>query len=196
MVFYVLEITYSATSKFSSIKSVGDVSFTDPPKCVDCGEALGLLVEIPPHRYRLKGRNAGDLLTDGLVCAISLPFKDAYDKSTLRGLNFSDDPIELTNSDLTYYMAQPVHTRTLIDEEASGAVVDIDDGCEKCRVTAKVKLDNITIKEESWGGEDIFYLGSLMGLILVTERFVNFVKEHEFTNFVFIHQKDYHEDYT
>lgn len=196
MILYVLEITETMTTDFSEIDSVGKVHYTGPPKCADCGEDLGALVCLPPHRYRLKGRKVGDLLTDGLVFAVSLRFKDAYDKSILKGLSFSDEPIELTNSDLIYYMAHPVHTRTLIDEDASGAVIDIDDGCENCRVTAMAKLDNITIKEESWGGEDIFKLGSLMGLILVTERFVKFVEQNEFTNCEFIHQKDYHEEYT
>lgn len=196
MTFYMLEIAISAISPFAEFAPVGKVHRTDPPRCDGCGEELGSLIRIPPHRYRLKGRNVGDLLTDGSVFAVSKRFKVAYTASSLTGLGFSDDSIELTNSDLLYYMGQPAHTRTLIDEQASGELIDTVYGCDKCRVNSRMKLERIVIKQDTWAGEDVFKLGSLLGLTLVTQRFVDFVKDHDFTNFVFIHQNEYNEDFS
>jgi hypothetical protein len=93
-------------------------------------------------------------------------------------------------------MAYPAYTYTLIDTEASGAVVRKLVGCAKCGAAAYLKIDRIVIREETWSGEDVFSLSSLSGVVLVTQRFVDFVGKHQFKGFSFVHQDDYHYDYS
>ena len=53
------------------------------------------------------------------------------------------------------------------------------------------KIDRIVVNEKTWQGQDIFKCGNLFSVVLVTQRFVDFVSENRFTNFRFIHQSDY-----
>ena len=92
-------------------------------------------------------------------------------------------------------MGTPVSTRTLLDEAASGIVIGNVGGCDKCRAMSINKIDRVVLRERSWRGQDIFYLGSLRGIILVTHRFVDFVETNQFKNFQFVDQEDIHWDY-
>jgi hypothetical protein len=119
-----------------------------------------------------------------------------YAASELTGLTFSESPIELNGGSSEYFLAFPACTYTHLDEAASGAVVEKVVGCNKCRVLATRKVDRIVIKEETWEGQDVFLFGGIGGVILVTQRFVDFVHDNGFTNFQFIDQDDYHFDNT
>jgi hypothetical protein len=196
MQFYVLSLRI-AESPYAEIKTANKPVLSDPPRCMFCGTTLAPLVPLPPYRYRFIRRDGpGDLLTNRLDFAVSQRFAKAFDQSALSGLRFSDAPLELLGSDLEYYMAFPECTLTLLDEEGSGVVVEDVRGCEKCRVIAIKKIERIVIREETWEGQDVFMCGHLSSAILVTQRFVDFVAEHQFTNFHFVHQSEFHFDYS
>jgi hypothetical protein len=147
--------------------------------------------------YRMAYGEPGDFLTDGMVTAVSSRFVDRFAASSLSGLSFSSEPIQFVDRDRgSFFMAYPKCTRTLIDELASGIVIDDMRACDKCRVMATDKIDRIVLLESTWDGSDIFKLGSLFGVILVSQRFVDFVDRHELTNFQFIPQAEYSEDFT
>jgi hypothetical protein len=92
-----------------------------------------------------------------------------------------------------YFVVEPACVCVRMDEESSGLVVDELVGCDQCRVARRKKVDKIRVDEDTWGGEDIFRPSGLFGVVLVTERFVEFVRQNGFTNFDFIHQDDYSE---
>lgn len=196
MTFFELNLLNRGESDASYLDAAGEISRAEPPSCPDCGLRLGRLKRIPPFKYKVIGKNLCDLISEGGSFAVSPRFKDAFIGSPLRGLEFWDEPLKLTNSKAVYYMAQPAYTRTLIDVEASGAVIRKMLGCDRCGVASYKKIDRIVVKEESWQGEDVFFLSSLSGPVLVTQHFVDFVEANGFTNFSFIHQDDYHYDYS
>ena len=196
MQFYVLWLG-TTDSPYSEFKLANRPERSDPPKCPNCGTDLAGRIPLPPHRYRFIRRDEpGDLLTDMLDFAVSKRFARAFNESGLSGLSFSDAPVELLGSQLEYYMAFPECTLTLLDEIASGIVIKNVRGCDKCRVLSSRKVGRIVINEETWQGEDVFMCGNLFSVILVTQRFVDFVAENQFTNFYFIQQSQYHEDFT
>lgn len=194
MHFHVLSLA-TANSPYPEFELIGKPERTEPPKCEVCGARLASLRRLPPHRYRLKyGDHPGDLLTDGMVIAVSSRFVESFRASDLSGLEFSDAAIELADTELAYFMAFPTCTYTLLDESASGVVVDEVVGCDRCRVISIKKMDRIVLREETWTGEDVFKTGNLFGEILTSQRFVDFVRSNEFTNFQFIDQQEYHWD--
>lgn len=194
MYFYVLSLGMKKSS-YGLLELVNKPQRTAGPQCDCCGESLTPLRRVPPHRYRIKYGPPGDLLTDRMVTAFSAEFVKAWEASGLCGLEF-DGRLELQKKpDLDCRMAWPVCTYTLLDEQASGVVIDDLRGCDKCRVLAIKKIDRIVLQEDTWAGEDIFTSGNLLSLILVSQRFVDFVESNNFTNFDFINQEDYSEDF-
>lgn len=194
MQLYVLSLKLAATSSYGALALVRKPQLADPPRCDGCGADLSPRRTLPPHRYLIKYGDPGDLLTDVMITAFSSRFMKAYKESDLVGLEF-DDKLELKNSKLDYRMAWPVCTYALMDESASGVVINNVRGCDKCRVMSIKKIDRIVLKENTWGGEDIFRSGNLFGLILVSQRFVDCVRSNGFTNFQFIRQDEYSESF-
>ncbi|MFT4559237.1 MAG: hypothetical protein ACI92S_004627 [Planctomycetaceae bacterium] len=104
-----------------------------------------------------------------------------------------DVPKGKADADCTYYLATPAYAYTYLDTRASGLVVSSDVGCEKCRVSRRMKVDRVRVAIESWNGAHIFYPTWLYGVLLVTEEVKQFVESGEFSNFSFCHQDDYSE---
>lgn len=195
MRFYILSLAFG-TSPYAEFELLNKPERSDPPQCEDCGEKLSPLVRMPPYKYKWKKGVAGDLLTDGLVFAVSERFRISFEESELTGLTFAEEPIELKGSAANYYMAFPKATRTLLDESASRVVINNLRGCEKCRIMSLVKLERVVIREETWPGCDIFMMGNLFSEIVLTQRFVDFVTANSFTNFQFIDEDDFQIDYS
>lgn len=195
MKFYTLSLEVGTTA-YAEFKLQNKPNRSDPPKCEDCGEELSQLLRMPPHKYRWKKGVAGDLLSDGMVFALSERFRTCFKESELTGLSFSEESIELKGSDSNYYMAHPQVTRTLLDEASSGVVINNLRGCEKCRVMSITKIERIVINEETWPGCDIFFMGNLFSEIVLTQRFVDFVTSNNFTNFQFVDQDEFQFDYS
>jgi hypothetical protein len=185
MKFYVFDYMSTAKSQFAEFELAGKATRIEPPHCEDCGARLGPLLRAPPHRYRIKRGELGDLITDGMVFAVSERFKKSYATSSSCGLAFCPEPVQLLGTDLIYFMATPKHTRVLLDEEASGLVAWKVAGCEKCRVMSVTKFDRIRVKEGTWQGEDVFLIASITQT-MATADFVFFVESHGFTNCRFV----------
>lgn len=194
MHFYILSLR-TAKSPFAEMKLSGKPSRIEPPTCPDCGVRLSSLVRLPPHRYQLVGGTPGDFLADGMVLAFSARFVKAYRDSGLTGLDLSERAIELAATDTQYFLGYPLCTRSLLDEAASGVVIDELRGCDRCRVMSMRRIERVVIREDTWEGQDIFKSGNLFNVDLLTQRFVDFVRENEFTNFQFIDQDAFNEDF-
>ena len=196
MKFFELDTLHQVGMGACSFEPVAKIKRLDPPLCDVCGAKLGPLRRIPPYTYKMTSKHVADVVTDGGVFAVSPRFIECFSSSGLTGLEFSKDAITITNSSATFYMAHPPYTYTLIDTEASGAVLRTLVGCAKCGVAAYYKIDRIVIREDTWPNADVFMLSGLMGVVLVTERLVDFVHANQLTGFSFLNQDSYHYDYT
>ena len=122
-----------------------------------------------------------------MFVAVSERFVEAFRNSGLSGLEFSDLPIDLIDCDLKYHVANVESTRIVIDEVV---------GCDVCRVMSLRRIERIAIDKNTWSGQDVFQMGSVFGVIIATQRFVDFVTNNGFTNFQFVHERDFRRDYS
>lgn len=197
MIFYDFEINNSSISDYATFLPPTKCNFSkDKARCPHCNDVIGTLEWLPPYKGKIKGIKIGDLITDGSDFIVSEKFVDAFNNSPLTGLSFSDEEVKLGKKlKQKYYLAKPKYVLTYLIEEECGLVLRSRDGCDKCKSLDIKKIDRIRINESSWNGEDVFKPSGVYGSILVTQRFVDFVKEHEFTNFTFVHQDDYKRDW-
>ena len=179
----------------SEFERVGPLKLVKSPRCECCGTELNNLQQLPPYHFEIVRGRPHDFLTDGMVFAVSERCVEAFRNCGLTGLDFSTEPIQLSNCRDSYFMATPVCTRTLLDEAASGVVIDRVRGCENCRVMALHAIKRIVIREETWSGWDVFTCGNLFSEILVSERFVNLIADFDLEGFSFIPQDQFQFDY-
>lgn len=170
----------------------------DSPLCPHCRAPIGGKVWRPPYHITLKGEAYGDMCRGrGQQFLVSTRFVGAWHTSGLSGLEFSNEPASLRPWRKMqavvpeYYVALPKHVLTWLDEVASGLQVAGVVRCDACRAVQRKKIERLRIDEDTWGGEDVFYPSGLYGVLVVTERFRQFVVSNGFTNFPFTHQDDY-----
>jgi hypothetical protein len=154
----------------------------------------------PPFNVKLKGEDYGDMCRgSGEQFLVSSRFVEAWKESGLGGLQFSDDEVALRPwremQDIVphYFVAFPAHVLTKLDEIASGIEVEEVVGCEDCRVAQRKRVERLRIDENTWNGEDIFYPSGLYGVLVVTQKFDDFIRANSFTNFPLTHQDEYSE---
>lgn len=151
---------------------------------------------MPPFKVTLSTNKLGDLCTDGLTILVSKKFRNAWQQHALTGLEFAPEPVA-TNSaagdQMEYRVVRVPSTVTYMDEAASGLEVEKVAGCDQCRTASRRKVERIRVDENSWNGFDAFRPSGLYGVTLVTEKFVQMVRDYELTNFHFIYQDDYFE---
>lgn len=178
----------------------GHLLESDLPRCISCGVAIGSLRWLSPYYVTLTPGKIGDLCTDGDEILVSRRFRTAWESSGLSGFSFSVEPVQIVRRPkadarrpIELLVAEPCFAYVRLDEAASGLVVDRLLGCDHCRVASRQKVDRLRLDASTWRGEDVFRPTGLYGVVLVTERFVAFVREHGFTNFHFVHQNDFRE---
>ncbi|MFC2156126.1 imm11 family protein [Acidobacteriota bacterium] len=203
MIFYTLDVLKSAYNNkgFYEFRSTGDKSLGELPTCPNCGFRIGTKQWLPPYNIKITGKYIADLCANGIGSEflVSKRFADSWKKSNLSGLNFINSPINIKNvkkfkkGELPeYLLVRPEITLTRLDEKESGLFISKLAGCDVCRVASRESIERLRIDESTWEGQDIFLPSGLSGEFVVTEKFVEFVEKNEFTNFVFIHQDDYH----
>jgi hypothetical protein len=171
------------------------------PTCPFCGTKIGPLPWLPPHHIVVSAGTPGDLCTDGDALAFSRRFRALWIEAKLPGLHFYEQKVHTRFKGKRavgveipeYFIGQPKFVLTRLNEVESGLVVRKRSGCDRCGVASRNGLARLRIDEATWGGDDVFSPSGLYGVVLVTERFVEFVKQNEFTNFHFTHQDDYRE---
>lgn len=190
MHFHVLELGRVGV-KFGYLEredSNSELNYEPAPTCKHCGTGLRSREILPPFRYVLLGKRPGDFLTDGLRPFFSERFVKRYTQSDLTGLTFAEEPLVLGGIPTNYRLGVPAATTTRLHETASGVVVDDLRGCDTCRVMAIHRMDRLVVDEETWDGQDIFTMGNLFNVIVVSDRFFDFVQAEHCTNFLCTHQ--------
>jgi hypothetical protein len=203
MKFWVLEYTQTSEAFTTHYEPCSPKNTTPAPVCDRCGLAIGARVWVQPYRVRLKlyGENFGDFVfcsvTDILV---SEGFLDAYTRSDLKGfvgfekvevLGFVAKHRKYLNEIPTYYHVRSTNTKTSIDEWASHVVRFEPPRCSECRIGGIKKVEKIIIDENTWTGEDVFFVRGLPGMNVISERFFECCTKNKITGANFIPAESY-----
>lgn len=167
----------------------------DSDKCDACGSSISMRKWLPPLTVKLSTPSYGDFVFGTFTTfLVSERFIDEYKKSNLTGIKEFESVEVLkvnrkhksNNAPPKYYYVLIERSKAKIDEKLSNIVRDGDINCDFCRVGGVIKtLDGIVFERNTWSGEDIFFPIGLAGTIVVSEKFVDFTKEHHFSNINF-----------
>lgn len=203
MKFYIFE-NLRFISDFAYGEEVKPINRGEPDYCPVCRSPLSMMKWLPPHRVKLEKPVYGDFVFGTFTeMLVSESFKDVYEKSEIRGIT-AFHPVEIVKVNRLrpnspkppqYYYIEIKRTETKIDEVASHFFWERKPKCSECRSGVIKSLNSVFIKSETWTGEDIFYAKGLPGIIIVSQKFVDFVLENGFTNAKFIPSEDYQESW-
>ena len=169
----------------------------DAPRCPRCGEMMGMLSWLPPYRGELElhGESLGDFVeASGFDLLISERFAEAFRSEGLTGfLGFH--PVEVTRvrrkgktpraktiAVPRYYAVTACFGRGAVDEARSRIRRPEPVKCSECRNTGADSIHGFTLEPGTWQDEDVFRPRGLMGDLVVSERFADFVQRHQLTN--------------
>lgn len=188
-------------TKFSKVEPI---LRGDPPPCPKCGETIGPLVWLPPYRVEveLHGQSLGDFVTDsGSTRLVSERFAESFRAEGLTGL-LGFDPVEVVRVRRRRKNSKPgtVPRYFAVTARFGGGAVDEARSrlhrnkpitCSECRNTGVDSIHGFTLEAGSWQGEDVFRPRGLQADIVVSDRFADFVRRHEFTNMRLIPTEEY-----
>ncbi len=200
MSFYVINMHLFDDKKYAYGEQV-DQKTGDFEKCDICGSAISMRKWLPPLKVKLSKPSYGDFVFGTFTTfLVTEDFKREYEISGLTGI-VSFESVEIVkvnrNRDSsskmpTYYYVSIVRSKAVIDEIKSKIKRDGDIRCNYCRTGGVIKsLKGIFFEDNTWSGEDIFFPIGLPGTIIVSEKFVNFVKHNGFSNVDFIPAEEY-----
>jgi hypothetical protein len=200
MRFYVLEPERG--ERFGTKWAYGDTVGTGVfekigQRCPVCGETVGHLVWLPPHRIRLSSSKPfkwGDFLWGVWLSGpmVSAHFRTVYEQGQMKGIRQFHPPAEIVSAGRrrtgdvhielpTYHLIEIERLGPELDEDASG-VVRVYLKCSYCHRGRLEGWDRIVIKPGTWSGEDIFFPRGLPGTCVVSEQLKDAVDINRLTN--------------
>ena len=176
----------------------------DAPRCVRCGDPIGMLPWLPPYRVELElyGQGPGDFMDgSGYELLVSERFAQAFRTEGLTGL-LGFHPVEVTRMRRKrkgpkpgvpppYFVVTVCFSRAAVDDARSCLRRIKPVTCPECRDPGRDSIHGFTLEPGTWQGEDIFRPRGLQGCILVSERFAAFVQRHGLTNMKLIPTEEY-----
>ena len=190
--FYVLQNTddiEKATTHYHPIDRQSGPSV----QCEKCGEDVGPLMWLPPHRAELElfGERFADIAFSGASdLLVSERFKDLFEVSQLRGFR-GFEPVEIVKVKFRkqkqkvvppkYFHVSVPRDSARVDDRLSGLEREEQSICSDCGSSGAVKYVRISLLEGSWSGVDVFYARGLPGTILVSERFEQWYRLNSIT---------------
>jgi hypothetical protein len=164
--------------------------------CPRCNSLLEPAVWCPPCRAQVSRQACGDLIQGGTFeLVVSVAAQEAFAADGLRGLTGYQRFKSQHPLDRQYVVARPRVTLTVLDEERSELRWRRPPACDLCRLGSRESVKRIVLKEDTWDGSDIFAPSGLYGVKMVTQRFVDWVVHHGFTNFSFLPANDYEDSF-
>lgn len=145
-----------------------------------------------PRRIRLSKDDCGDLILGvAFEIVVSARFRDVFTKAGLTGItDFGALEIGGKRS-AEYYAARPKIAFTRLNESASGVVWRVEPQCSHCRLGAIERVNQVVLDETTWDGSDIFMATGLYSLKIVSEKFVQTVRDAKLTNVVLVEASHY-----
>jgi uncharacterized protein DUF1629 len=167
----------------------------EPPPCPQCKRGIGMLPWLPPYRLELElyGDAFGDYVEGvGYSFLISERFAEAFRAEGLSGL-LGFHPVEVERVRRKrkkskavivprYLVVSACLWRATVDEARSRLRHLRRITCPECRYGGLNSIHGFSLEPGSWQGEDVFRPRGLEGCIVVSERFVEFVRRHGLTN--------------
>ncbi len=183
------------------------VNLGEAPRCPSCGNAIGMLPQLPPYRVELVlyGRDFGDFVTcSGYDLLVSERFAEAFRAEGLTGLE-GFHPAEVVKvrkkrrgpkpSVVPRYLAVTAcFAHAAVDLEHSRLRYSDPITCSECLIGGLDAIHGFTLQPGTWRGEDIFRARGLPGRLIVSERFARFVAHHGFTNIQLVPTEDFVKD--
>ena len=208
--FFVLE-TDGPSRRFDvDVDKIEPVNRADAPRCPRCGDIIGFLIWLPPHRANLElyGEDVGDYIrSTGYERLISERFAEAFRAEGLTGLE-GFQPVEIlrvrhmrkrSRKPLTvprYFVVSPCYGQASVDLVLNRVRFSKPPTCTWCRSTGVDAIHGFVLDPGTWGGEDIFRPRGLQGDIVVSKRFKEFVERHGLTNMKLTPTEQYVSDYS
>ncbi len=184
---------------------VEPVNLGEAPLCPRCNSALGLLEWLPPHRVELElhGQELGDFVPGpSNSFLVSARMAAAFRAERLTGL-LGFHPAEVgrvrrkgkgprPGAPPPYFVVNvSFFGNSVVDVARSRLRYDAPVTCPECRTQGVDSIHGFVLEPGTWKGEDIFRARGLPGVIIVSERFVQFVARHELTNMKLIPTEEY-----
>ena len=158
----------------------------------------------PPYRAELElhGEHLGDYIeVPGYECLVSERFADAFRAEGLTGL-LGFHPVEIVRVRMMrkkskaivvprYFVVSATFSRTAVDEVRSRIRRPQPIPCPECLGSDVDSVHRFFIDASTWQGEDVFRPRWLTGNIVVSERFGDFVRRHQFTNMKLIPTEEF-----
>jgi hypothetical protein len=177
----------------------------DQGVCPCCGDGLGMLPWLPPHRIALSSSRYPDFLWGGgFFLLVSQRFRELYETSDLAGITRFDPPAEVVRVGAKSPLELRTHPPTYFNVwyERSGGNLDDRQSrarrpkvlCNCCRQDLTA-IERVVLKPSTWAGYDLFAALGLPGHILVTERFRKNILEHTLCGAEMIPAGEYHFDF-
>jgi hypothetical protein len=189
----------------TQFRDVKPINLGDAPLCPRCNSALGSLTWQPPYRVALEihGQSPGDFVRgSGSSRLISKRMAEAFQTERLTGL-LGFHPVEVvrvrkkqrsrTPGVVPNYLVVNVSFfgTSAVDAGRSRLRYDKPVTCPECRSAGLESAHGFVLEPDTWQGEDVFRARGLPGIIIVSERFAEFVKRHGFTNMKLIPTEEY-----
>jgi len=176
--------------------------FGDAPTCESCGEFIGMREWLPPFdaEIRCYGSEFGDLaFFHEADFVVSERFARLLESSKLTGLS-TTDPITVTRvigrrvqgkRTPTYFRAQVTRSSAAVDEQHSSIIRSGPVTCPVCRANGIEAVSGFALEKGTWSGEDVFAARGMPGIVVATERFREFVLDHDLSNITFVSIAEY-----
>jgi hypothetical protein len=176
----------------------------EPSPCPKCGEAIGMLVWLPPYRAELElhGQNLGDFVKGpGDELLFSERMAESFRAEGLTGL-LGFHPAEVVrvrgrsksvspSAMPRYFVVSPCFGRAALDEARSHLRRTEPITCTECRYTGLESIHGFALEPGTWEGTNVFRPRGLPGRIVVSSHFAEFIRRHGFTNMKLIPTEEY-----
>ncbi|WP_395837569.1 imm11 family protein [Cystobacter fuscus] len=194
--FFVLEEGVLGSRYDADVDKAEPINRADAPRCPVCGGFIGLLKWLPPYRVNLElhGEELGDFIeTSAYDLLISERFAEAFRTEGLTGLE-GFHPVEVLRvrymrkrprKPVTvprYFVVSTCFGPAAVDLVFSRMRISEPPSCPECRMSGIDTIHGFTLEPGTWRGEDIFRPRGLVGHLVVSERFKDFVERHGLTN--------------
>jgi hypothetical protein len=197
--FYILEDEGIGSRYDTEYEAVRPV-LGEGPRCPLCGGPVDRREWLPPFKVEITlfGKEFGDFCFESPAdILVSSRLADAFRQEGLRGLS-GFEPVEVVRVKRAGKKTPPIYlhvtiarSRAAVDESRSNIRRTKPIACEECRNPRFDAVSGFRIDEQTWSGEDVFFLRGVAGDVVVTKRFRHLVERHGFTNARFTPIEDY-----
>lgn len=173
--------------------------------CPLCGKKLGSPIWKHPRKLTISTSQYADAMYGSLLTVVSEKFKQAYEASDLIGIRSfgeiesykvqrkkknapsPDKYYTMSVSPAEVYLDLENSQIDYLEEETDSPV------CALCTPTRKIscEIHKLVLNTDKWNGEDLFYVPAMGGNLFASERFVQWIRDNQLTNFWFSKVEEY-----